>query len=84
MPKIKEITVTHDQLVKVSCRISDLLNLTQGSLEWVLFRALSDELGVDLFELEPDECSCGDKKRPGASMCDGCAKYAERNSGDVL
>lgn len=57
MPKINEITVTHAQLVGVSDRIHKLLNtsLSQGSIEWALFRALSDELGVDLFELMPDE-----------------------------
>jgi hypothetical protein len=77
MPKIKEVTLTQDQLVSISCRMDDLSHRTQsqGFIEWCLFRAISDELGVDLFEMEPDECSCGDKKMPGATLCDGCMRY---------
>jgi len=77
MPKINEITLTHDELVDVSCKMDELdHNKTgQGYLEWLLFRAISDVKGVDLFELRPDECSCGDPKEPEALMCDGCNKY---------
>lgn len=79
MPKINEITVTHNQLVSASNRIKKLLgenSPSQGSIEWALFRALGDELNLDLFELNPDECTCGDKKDPNELMCEGCQKYS--------
>lgn len=77
MPVIEQVTLSHVQLVNISERMHQLVNMSQGTLEWALFRATSDELGVDLFERRSDECSCGDKKNPGASMCPGCSKYSE-------
>jgi hypothetical protein len=76
MPVVKSVTLTHDQLVEVSQRMHKLYpKESQGHLEWLLFRAISDELSIDLFKLEPDECSCGDKKDPSELMCKKCASY---------
>lgn len=77
MPVIEQVTLTHNQLVNISERMHKLVNMSQGTLEYVLFRAISDELGVDLFECRPDECSCGDTKDPSATCCDGCKKYQQ-------
>ena len=78
MPVVEQVTLTHEQLTSISNRMFNLVshNLAQGTLEWMLFRAVGDELGVNLFELRPNECSCGDKKDPSATVCAGCAKYA--------
>jgi hypothetical protein len=81
MPKIEQVTVTHDQLVDVTQRMHKLLGSnspSQGVIEWALFRALSDELKTDLFELRPDECSCGQQKDPEAHMCIRCDEYKFR------
>jgi hypothetical protein len=73
MPKIEQVTLTHEQLVSISCRMADRLHRgDQGIIEWALFRAASDELGVDLFELREDECTCGDKKDPTELICGRC------------
>jgi hypothetical protein len=78
MPKIESITLTHDELVDVSIRMDKLSDgkHSQGWLEWLLFRAISDVKQVDLFECRPDECSCGELKQPQDSMCERCAIYA--------
>jgi hypothetical protein len=53
----QQITLTHNQLVSVSNRIHKLLHkrIAQGTIEWALFRAVSDELGISLFDIMPDE-----------------------------
>jgi hypothetical protein len=80
MPVVEQVTLTHEQFVSVSCRMADLLNRgDQGVLEWALFRAVSDELGVDLFKLRPNECSCGDVKDSEATCCDACNSYWAEN-----
>jgi hypothetical protein len=80
MPVVEQVTLTHEQLVDISCRMADLLpNTFQGTLEWALFRATSDELGVNLFELRSNECSCGDVKDPEATSCNRCNSYFAEN-----
>jgi hypothetical protein len=79
MPVVNRVVITHDQLVAISNRLHENLNKTisQGTLEWALFRSVSDELGVDLFAMRLDECQCGNKKSPEAKMCTVCEEADE-------
>lgn len=79
MPKVNEITITQDQLVSISNRMYKLVNgsISQATIEWALSRALSDELDIDLFELNDDECGCGNKKAPEKPVCETCESYSK-------